>query len=130
MIRFASLIALISALLAQDASADAIRHTSFPGALLGKWGETAEQCAEKNKSNIVIEPAKYGDAVGSCEVRWIIETPGSLGVNYAVHALCTSALDPAKTQIVDIIIRPQANGRALMGRSFNSLKTYQRCPAG
>jgi len=120
----------VSALLSQSAGADSIRHTTFPSALLGTWAETAEQCAANDKSNILIEPAKYGDASGSCDVRWIVETPGSLGANYAVHALCTSAAQPAKTQIVNIIIRPEASGRATMGRSFETLKSYQRCPAG
>lgn len=120
----------ISALLSRAASADEIRHTAFPAALSGTWAETTQQCADKDKSNIVIEPAKYGDTNGSCAVLWIVETAGSLGPNYSVHALCTSASQPAKTQTVNIIIRPEANGRATMGRSFDSLKSYQRCPAG
>ncbi len=131
MIRIASLIAAAAALLLpQAAGADAVRHTTFPAELLGTWAETAQQCADKDKSNILIEPAKYGDASGTCAVRWIVETPGSQGVNYAVHALCTSASQPTKTQIVNIIVRPEASGRATMGRSFETLKSYQRCPAG
>jgi hypothetical protein len=118
------------ALLSQAAVGDEIRHTTFAPALQGTWAQTAEQCAAKDKSNIVIENTKYGDASGSCAVRWIVETAGSLGPNYAVHALCASASQPAKTQTVNIIIRPEANGRATMGRSFESLKSYQRCPAG
>jgi hypothetical protein len=120
----------ISALLSRAASADEIRHTTFPAALLGTWGETAQQCTDKDKSNIAIEPAQYGDANGSCAVRWIVETAGSHGPNYAVHAQCTSASQPAKAQTVNIIIRPETSGRATMGRSFDSLKSYQRCPEG
>jgi hypothetical protein len=97
--------------------------------MMGTWAQTAEQCTAKDKSNIVIETAKYDDASGSCDVRWIVETAGSQGPNYAGHALCTSALDSAKTEVVNIIIRPQGNDRASMGRSFEDLKTYQRCPA-
>jgi hypothetical protein len=96
--------------------------------MLGTWAETAEQCAAKDKSNVVIEPAKYGDGAGSCAVRWIVQTSGSRGVNYAVHALCTSASLPEKTQIVDIVVRPLGEDRAVMGRSFEDLKKYQRCP--
>jgi hypothetical protein len=108
--------------------ADEIRHITFPNALLGTWAETSEQCAAKDKSNIVIENAKYGDASGSCDVRWIVETPASRGTNYAVHALCASASKPTDTQTVNIIIRPQSNDRAVMGRSFETLRIYQRCP--
>lgn len=127
MIRITTL-TLISALILRSAIADEIRRTTFPSALLGTWAETAEQCAAKDKSNILIEPVKYGDANGSCLVRWIVVTASSRGTNYAVHSLCTSASQPAKTQIVNIVIRPQSD-RAVMGRSFEDLKTYQHCPA-
>jgi len=125
--RISSLI-LVSALLAGSAAAD-VRRAAIPRALLGTWAESAEQCAAKDKSGVTIEADKYGDAKGSCVVRWVVETAGSQGVNYAVHSLCTSASDPSKTQLVNIVIRPQNDGRAVMGRSFEDLKTYQRCPA-
>jgi hypothetical protein len=120
---------VISALLLQTAVADIVRRTAFPETLLGMWGKTAEDCAEKDKSNILIETAKYGDANGSCAVRWIVETPAPRGTNYAVHALCTSSSLPPKTQIVNIVIKPQSKDEAVMGRSFAGLKPYQRCPA-
>jgi hypothetical protein len=125
--RTASLI-MLSGLFVQAAHADEIRHLNFPNVMLGTWAETAEQCAAKDKSNVVIEPAKYGDGGGSCAVRWIVETAGSRGINYAVHALCTSASLPEKTQIVNIVVRPLGQDRAAMGRSFEDLKNYLRCP--
>lgn len=84
--------------------------------------------ATKDKSNVLIQSGNYGDGSGSCVVRWIVETAGSRGTNYAVHALCTSASQPDKTQVVNIVIRPQSDGRAVMGRGFDNLKTYLRCP--
>ena len=119
---------MLSGLFAQAAHADEIRHLTFPNVMLGTWAETAEQCAAKDKSNVVIEPAKYGDGGGSCAVRWIVETAGSRGINYAVHALCTSASLPEKTQIVNIVVRPLGQDRAAIGRSFEDLKNYLRCP--
>jgi hypothetical protein len=71
---------------------------------------------------------KPRDGGGDCEVRWIVETAGSGGTNYAVHSLCTSASLPEKTQTKDIIVRPLGPDRAAMGRSFEDLKNYQRCP--
>ena len=127
--RFTVLVFAILALLSEVAVSDEIRHTTFPAAPVGTWAQTAEQCTEKDKSNVVVENAKYSDANGSCDVRWIAETAGSHSPNYAIHANCTSASNPAKTQIVNIIVRPQGNDRASMGRSFDDLKTYQRCPA-
>jgi len=119
---------ILSGLVVQAAHADEIRHLTFPNVMLGTWAETAEQCAAKDKSNIVIEPAKYGDGGGSCAGRWIVQTSGSRGINYAVHALCTSASLPEKTQIVNIVVRPLGDDRAAMGRSFEDLKNYMRCP--
>ena len=114
---------------AVPSAADEIRRPNLPVSVIGTWAEKTEQCARKDKSNVVIENGKYGDASGSCAVRWVVQTVGGAGANYAVHALCTSAADQTKTQIVDIIIRPQGTDRAAMGRSFQDLKVYQRCPA-
>jgi len=125
--RTASLI-MLSGLLVQVAHADEIRHATFPNVMLGTWAETAEQCAAKDKTNIVIQPAKYRDGGGDCAVRWIVETAGSDGINYAVHSLCTSASLPEKTQTKNIIVRPLGPDRAAMGQSFEDLKNYQRCP--
>jgi hypothetical protein len=129
MIRIAFAGTMISTLLLQTAVADVVRRTAFPATLVGMWGRTAEDCTAKDKSNILIEAGKYGDANGNCAVRWIIETPASGGTNYAVHALCTSSSLPPKTQIVNIVIKPQSKDEAVMGRTFAGLKPYQRCPA-
>jgi hypothetical protein len=115
-------------LFVQTAHADEIRHATFPNLMLGTWAETAEQCAAKDKTNIVIEAAKYRDGGGHCAVRWIVETAGPAGTNYAVHSLCTSASLPEKTQTKNIIVRPLGPDRAAMGKSFEGLKDYQRCP--
>lgn len=120
---------MISALLLQAAVADEVRRIAFPETLLGMWARTAEDCAAKDKSNITIETAKYGDANGSCAIRWIVVTPASHGSNYAVHALCTSASLPTKTQVVNIVVKSQSKDEAVMGRTFDGLKSYRRCPA-
>jgi hypothetical protein len=133
--RTASLI-MLSGLFVQVAHADEIRLSTFPNVMLGTWAETAQQCAAKDKSNVVIEPAKYGDGDGSCAVSWIVKSEGSRGINYAVRALCTSASLPKKTQTVNIIVRTLGPDRAAMGRIylhsagsvFDDLKKYQRCP--
>ena len=91
MTRIISSLILVWALFLRSAVAHEVRHITFPSGLLGTWAENAELCTAKDKSNILIEPAKYGDASGSCKVYWIVETPGSRGANYAVHAQCTSA---------------------------------------
>lgn len=125
--RIASLV-LLSGLFVQAAHADEIRHATFPKVMLGTWAETAEKCTAKDKTNIVIEPAKYRDGGGDCAVRLVVETAGPDGTNYAVQSLCTSASLPEKTQTKNIIVRPLGPDRAAMGQSVEDLKDYQRCP--
>ena len=94
--RIASLI-ILSGLFVQVAHAAAeIRLSTFPNVMLGTWAETTQQCAAKDKSNVVIELAKYGDGDGICAVSWIDQSEGSRGNE--VRALCTSASLPEKNQ--------------------------------
>jgi hypothetical protein len=123
-----SAILVISALLPQRAGADEVRHTAFPSVLVGRWAPSAELCAAKDKSNIAIAEDGYSTADGKCSVRWIVETPGSLGPNYAVHAQCEADGQPAKADVVNMILRPEAGDRVSIGKSFTDLKPYLRCP--
>jgi hypothetical protein len=118
----------ISALPSHRASADEIRHTTFPSVLVGRWAPSAELCAAKDKSNITIASDGYSTADGKCSVRWIVETPGSLGPNYAVHAQCEADGQPAKADVINMILRPEGNDKVSIGTSFTDLKPYQRCP--
>jgi hypothetical protein len=134
--RTAGLIVLSGLFVQVTYAADETRLSTFPDVLLGTWAETAQQCAAKDKSNVVIQPAKFGDGEGRCAVNSIVESEGSRGINYAVRALCTSASLPEKTQTVNIIVRTLGPNRAAMGRGyvrsaesvFDNLKTYQRFP--
>ena len=118
----------VSALLSQHAGADEIRHTTFPSELSGRWAPTAELCAAKYKSNITIAADGYSTADGKCSVRWIVETAGSRGPNYAVHAQCEGDTQPAKADVVNLILRPEGGDRVSIGTSFTDLKPYLRCP--
>ena len=123
--RTANLI-MLSALFVQVAhAADNIRLSTFPNVLLGTWAETAQQCAVKDKSNVVIEPAKYGDGDGSCAVSSIVESEGSRGINYAVRALCTSASLPAKTQTP----RSRGDGTNLSAVRRKRVRQFKDLPA-
>jgi hypothetical protein len=120
----------IPALLSQRAVADEIRHLTFPSVLLGRWAPSAELCAAKDKSNITIAADGYSTADGKCSVRWIVETAGSRGPNYAVHAQCEADGQPAKADVVNLILRPEGSDQVVIGKSFTDLKPYLRCPAG
>jgi hypothetical protein len=118
----------IAALPSQRAGADEIRHATFPAELSGRWAPSAELCAAKDKSNITIASDGYSTADGKCSVRWIVETPGSLGPNYAVHAQCEADGQPAKADVINMILRPEGNDKVSIGTSFTDLKPYLRCP--
>src|SRR5580700_7232890 len=117
----------ISTLPSQRAGADEVRHTTFPSALSGRWAPSAELCAAKDKSNITIAADGYSTADGKCSVRWIVETAGSLGPNYAVHAQCEADGQPAKADVVNMILRPEGGDKISIGTSFTDLKPYLRC---
>jgi hypothetical protein len=118
----------VSALLAQRAGADEVRHTAFPGVLVGTWASSAELCAAKDKSNITVAADGYSTADGKCSVRWIVETAGSRGPNYAVHAQCEGDAQNARADVVNMILRPEGGDRVSIGKSFTDLKPYLRCP--
>jgi hypothetical protein len=123
-----SAIVAVSVLPPQRAGADEIRHTTFPSVLVGRWAPSAELCAAKDKSNVTIAADGYSTADGKCSVRWIVETAGSLGPNYAVHAQCEGDTQPAKPDVVNMILRPEGGGKVFIGTSFTDLKPYLRCP--
>ena len=128
MMRVAGPVAAIAAMMSQAAYGDEVRHTKFSSALVGTWATTAESCKPDDKLAIVISEAAYSDSTGNCTVRWIVETAGAKGPNYAVHASCADPSQPAKTIEANMVIRPQSSDRISIGPGFDSLKTYQRCP--
>jgi hypothetical protein len=128
MIRLFMAISASSALLLQGANADEIRHPEFSEAVLGAWAPTGASCDAKDKAGVTIAKTGYSTADGHCTVRWIVETAGSLGPNYAVHAKCDGAAEPAKTDVANVILRPEGSDRVSIGKSFEDLKPYRRCP--
>jgi len=125
---FAIFLAILAMVASQCAGADEVRHTTFPGVLVGTWAPSAELCAAKGKSNITIAADGYSTADGKCSVRWIVETAGSRGPNYAVHAQCEGDGQAARADVVNMILRPEGSDRVSIGKSFTDLKPYLRCP--
>ncbi len=56
----------LAVLLPLRATGDEVRRVMFPAALLGTWAKTPDRCDTKDKSNVVIEKAKYSDGTGTC----------------------------------------------------------------
>ena len=129
-LRHTSVFAILAAaaLLPQRASADDVRHLRFPSVLVGTWAPSAELCAAKDNSIVAITADGYSTAAAKCSVRWIVETPGSRGTNYAVHAQCEGDAQNARADVVNMILRPEGGDHASIGTSFTDLKPYLRCP--
>jgi hypothetical protein len=119
----------VSALMVQIAAGDEIRHTKFAGTLLGTWAPSQELCERKDKSSITISGAQFSSSDGSCAVQWIVERAASRGVTYGVHARCVDPSQPNKVSAINLIVWPQGSDRISIGKTFDDLKLYQRCPA-
>jgi hypothetical protein len=133
MIRIAGVVAAISAGAMsagamQAADADEIRHTTFPGSLVGSWAQSADLCPKDDKSNFAITPSSYTGPDGSCAVEMIVETAGADGPNYSVRGSC-KATPQDQPRVVNVIMRLKGADGMAAGASFEDLKPYQRCPA-
>jgi hypothetical protein len=129
MARLLAFISIIAAVAVQVASADEVRHTTFAIAVQGTWAPSAELCQAQDKSSVVISETKYTDGDGTCSVDSVVERAGVPGPFYAARALCADAAQPSKDRAVNFIIRPESNDKISIGKSFDDLKIYQRCPA-
>jgi hypothetical protein len=128
MIRIAGVVAAISAGAIQVADADEIRHTTFPGPLIGSWAQSADLCVKDDKSNFAITPSSYTGPDGSCAVEVIVETAAPDGANYSVRGGC-KATPQDQPHVVNVIMRLKGTDSMAAGSSFEDLKPYQRCPA-
>jgi hypothetical protein len=128
MVRFAGLISVVSVLAVDPATADEVRHTTFPGPLLGAWGQSADNCAKGDKTNFSITTSDYTGPDGSCTLDVVVETPGPKGPNYSVRGRCKATAQD-QPHVVSVIMRPDGPNQISAGTSFTDLKPYQRCPA-
>ena len=114
----------------QPALAD-VRHETFPVAVQGAWMPGTESCdggtkSQGSKSRIVISERKVDASDESCTVEYVIERPLPDGTMYSGRTSCPDAAAPNKT-ILNLIVVPKSDGRALIGKAFDGMNEYQRC---
>ncbi len=119
----------ISMLASQAVFGDEIRHTKFSAAMLGTWAPSQELCNAKDNSSIIISETQFRSSYGDCNVQWIVERAAARGVTYGVHARCAEPSQPDRVGALDLVLWPQGSDRISIGKSFEDLKIYQRCPA-
>lgn len=127
--RSAFLLAMTAALGSQLADAREIRRDAIPQAFWGTWATSADSCTGGDKPRIVLSARSYTTPAGSCDVDFVMETPGGGGAVYSARMHCPGPQPQTKT-IANLIIRPDADGLISLGPTFESLAAHRRCPAG
>lgn len=130
--------ALLLAILLSSQVVDAreIRRDDIPEALRGAWATTTDGCKDGgkdgskdgNNSPIVLSARSYAGPAGSCDVDYVMETPGRGGAIYSARMHCQRAQQQTKT-IANLIMRQDDGGQISLGPTFESLAAHRRCPA-
>lgn len=119
----------LSALTSQSVSGDEVRRTKFAAALWSTWALHVAQCTTKDDKTVTISEGQFDSPDSSCNVQWIVERATARGATYGVHARCVDRLRPDKVNPSDFIIRLENSDLISIGKTFDDLKSYQRCPA-
>jgi hypothetical protein len=127
-IRSFVLVLAVWSFIPQGANGSDVRRTKFPDGLWGTWALSQDTCQGKDDTSISISETQFTNSEDKCDVLWIIELSAGHGVTYGAHARCVDSKQPVNARAVDLIFWPQDRGRILIGKAFNNLKTYQRCP--
>jgi hypothetical protein len=117
----------------QVADGREIRRNDIPEAFRGTWATTTDGCKDESKdgskSPIVLSARSYAGPAGSCDVDYVMETPGRGGAIYSVRMRCQPAQQKTKT-ISNLILRQGDGGQISLGPTFESVASHRRCPAG
>jgi hypothetical protein len=125
MCRTALVASIIVALAPQLAAADIVRHRNIPKAYQGTWATGAESCAPE-KGAIVLSERTYTSPSADCTVVYVDETAGPRGSTFSARLSCSDAAGGGTKSAANLIIRPDRDG-IMVGPTFDSLVTYQRC---
>jgi len=125
--RGVGLFAGITALLSYPAGADVVRHKTIPEPFWGSWAPSAETCATKDKSTIVLSATTYVTSGASCAIYWVSETAGARGSIYSARMRCSTGVGKAEEVTSNLIIFPTDANQILAGSEFGALKVYKRC---
>lgn len=120
--------AAIATMIAAPARADIKRLDSIPVAFQGSWAASDDGCKSESGTVITVSAKSYVAGQDSCTVITLSETAGARGAIYAARMRCLNA-KTQKTTSANLILRAVATDQISLGADFDSLKTYQRCPA-
>ena len=126
--RKVALLAVLTLVASQAASADVVRHGSIPEAYRGRW--IAGAGAEPERSVIVLSAKTYVSREARCRVDWVSQTAGARGSIYSAHLQCFNREETAgKKMISNLIIWPDSADQIAVGPEFTSLRIFHRYSA-
>ncbi len=115
------LVMLIAILSFQTAVAREIRRDAIPENFWGTWTPGENTCKEGDTSLVVLSAKAYAGPAGRCAIMYVTEIPGPI---YSSRMHCSGS----KTQaFINLIIRPDTDGRIFLGANFQTLIAHQRC---
>src|SRR5262249_10295349 len=113
-------------LFVSTATADVVRHGSFPEAYWGTWVGTSKTATDSRV--IVLSAKSYLSSEASCSVDWVSQTASARGSVYSAHVRCTDRVSKENGNTAGIIIvRPNSVDRIEVGSEYATLKPYRRC---
>ncbi|AWN43591.1 hypothetical protein [Methylobacterium durans] len=128
--RFTCMAAIVSILIAPHAAtADIKRHKAVPEAFWGEWIAGGQSCTKNDQPPLSITASAYSRADSRCTIDWVDETAGRAGAIYSAHLRCSSGEQP-QPSVANLILVSREDGMISLGADFESLQSYQRCPAG
>jgi hypothetical protein len=129
MMRITGVVAVAVLLAGQAAVADVVRHKAVPVPLRGTWASSADDCNKSDKSVITLSADRYAGSDAHCAVLWVSETAGARGTVYSARMRCSNKEKGSGEVISNLVLMPKDTDQISAGSTFDSLKTYQRCPA-
>jgi hypothetical protein len=126
--RLTGLLATITFLMPQVATAQFVRHNSIPQVYWGTWAFDDSTCEDANNSSVALSEHAYESPTTSCIVEYVRRTPGPKGPTCSARMQCSGRAGPTVSEtIANLIIRPSDNDHVFMGSEFANLKPYHRC---
>jgi hypothetical protein len=126
--RLTGLLAIITLVIPQVATAQFVRHNSIPDPYWGTWAPADATCEDADKSSVTLSEHAYESSTTSCVVKYVRRTPGPKGPTCSARLQCSDRGGQAQAEtIANLIIRPSDADRIFMGAEFASLRLFQRC---
>jgi len=123
-----ALVVLIAAITLQDADARVKVVGAIPEDYWGAWTTGKEPCKSGDTEILVLSAKAYTGPLGKCDVVSVSEIPGENGAIFSARLQCTDSNQTKNKTSANLIMRLGETGQIAVGPTFESLKTYQRCP--